>query len=559
MRRCPFLLAAVGSSLVLSVVAGPAAVAGASPRHRVVPSSGSAADALSAALTAGRISPATYALERALSVFDVADVRARYGDVAKPAPAEVTLVLRDLRAAYDGLTAAERRLADALLARPTDGAHDPYGFGYSVPEVRPVCNRRACFHWVRRTPDAPARADKNDNGRPDFVDRVIATLNHVWRTEVGRFAFRKPKSDATSRDHGPNGKIDIYLADIGAAGYYGYCASDDPHDFGGSYRYWDASAYCVLDNDFSRRQFGGGAHGVAALRVTLAHEFFHAIQFAYDYFEDRWFMESTATWMEDEVYDGVDDNRQYLADSPITDPQRPLDHNGTRFGVYGDWIFFRFLSEFLGSAADHDIAVVRRSWQLADGSRRGPDEYSLRAVADAIEDEGEAFGPTFAAFGARNAVARDWYEEGTSNHYPPPPFRSVTSFGALDQDAHTYAMNHLTNRYVRFTPDPALGASAKLVLHLELPDVARGSAATYVVVPIDGDPNYGSVDLDVHGDHGVQVPFDPSTTREVDLVLTNASTRTRCWQSARSPYSCYGDPRDDGLNFMYTATVADGP
>ena len=53
-----------------------------------------------------------------------------------------------------------------------------------------------------------------------------------------------------------------------------------------------------------------------SLRVTAAHEFFHAIQFAYDVNEDIWFMEGTATWVEDEVYDSINDNYQFLAVQP---------------------------------------------------------------------------------------------------------------------------------------------------------------------------------------------------------------------------------------------------
>jgi hypothetical protein len=40
---------------------------------------------------------------------------------------------------------------------------------------------------------------------------------------------------------------------------------------------------------------------VRPLKVTAAHEFFHAVQFAYDIGEDGWLMESTATWMEEHV------------------------------------------------------------------------------------------------------------------------------------------------------------------------------------------------------------------------------------------------------------------
>ena len=51
------------------------------------------------------------------------------------------------------------------------------------------------------------------------------------------------------------------------------------------YRYFDFSAYCVLDNDFSAAEFGY-PDPTLPLRVTAAHEFFHAIQFAYDLYED---------------------------------------------------------------------------------------------------------------------------------------------------------------------------------------------------------------------------------------------------------------------------------
>ena len=69
------------------------------------------------------------------------------------------------------------------------------------------------------------------------------------------------------------------------------------------------SAYCVVDNNFTAAQFFQGTYApLENLQVTAAHEFFHAVQFAYDAVDDQWFMESTATWMEDEIYDDVNDN-----------------------------------------------------------------------------------------------------------------------------------------------------------------------------------------------------------------------------------------------------------
>jgi len=249
-------LVVITCSLLVVLIAQPVAASGgptvapsrAAGRGRVAP----VHDALARAVATGRIDHATYVLERARSLFDLAGVRSRFGDVASPAPGDVTLDLRDLRLVEDRLTPSQRRTAAALLARPTDGAADAFGNGYTVPEATPVCGANACFHWVASTVDAPNPTDANATGVPDWVETVESAFDTVWSTEITTDGFRAPKSDATSTDHGPDGRLDVYLADIGDQGYYGYCASDDPADFGGTYAYFDASAFCVIDNEIGR-------------------------------------------------------------------------------------------------------------------------------------------------------------------------------------------------------------------------------------------------------------------------------------------------------------------
>jgi hypothetical protein len=77
------------------------------------------------------------------------------------------------------------------------------------------------------------------------------------------------------------------------------------------------TSYLELNTDYERDFFY--TKGIDALRVTAAHEFNHAIQLGYnvwfDQFEnltDRFFMEMTSTWMEDYVYDEINDYIQYL-------------------------------------------------------------------------------------------------------------------------------------------------------------------------------------------------------------------------------------------------------
>ena len=118
-------------------------------------------------------------------------------------------------------------------------------------------------------------------------------------------------------------------------GLYGYCAPEGS----GSAR--DRKAYCVLDDDYT----GFPRTQLENVQVTAAHEYFHAVQYAYDATEASWFMEATATWAEDEVYDAVNDNVQYLRAGQLGRPDLPLDRSYTNGNHYGNWIFFRYLTE----------------------------------------------------------------------------------------------------------------------------------------------------------------------------------------------------------------------
>ena len=139
-----------------------------------------------------------------------------------------------------------------------------------------------------------------------------------------------------------------------------------------------ASSYCVLDDDFSRRQFG--ARPIDSLRVTAAHEFFHALQFGYDFREDPWLLESTATWIEESFADPVDDNRRYLRFGTVRRPGVPLDDfSNDRYAQYGDWAWWEFLTDRYGEG------VVRAVWRRADTVRDAPDLFSVAALGAVLD------------------------------------------------------------------------------------------------------------------------------------------------------------------------------
>jgi hypothetical protein len=537
------LVAALAATLALT---GAARAAPAARAPALVPI---ASDGLSRALARGAITEAQYALARARALFHPAAVAARYGTLARPDPRDATLVLRDLAVRAGELSPAERALARRILARPDDGSAGPFGPGYSVPS-REDCTPNVCVHWVDSTADAPAPADSDADTIPDYVELTETVMEEVWSKEVVQYGYRAPKSDLSSTDHGPDARIDVYLADVGDASLYGYCTTDDPA-LVPSYQYGDASAYCVLDNDFSPTQFPGPTTQTAALEVTAAHEFFHAVQFAYDIYEDAWLMEGTAVWMEDEVYDAVDDNYQYLRTSALRRPSVPLDLGVRDFSnplagfQYGAFVFWRFLEETFATPE-----VIRRVWELADDTPGAADEYSLQAVESMLEEQGTSLGAAFALFGAVNVSPGSYYAEGAA--YPTPPAARLASLTATRTTASgTVRLDHLTTWYAVLRPGASLRKNARLRVELDLPPRARGAEASLVVLARSGAPRLIRIPLDQGGRATRTVAFGRAKVASVVLVLTNASGRLDCWHD--SDLSCHGTPLDDRLPYSYAA------
>jgi hypothetical protein len=502
-------------------------------------------DALTGALEGGDISTARYALERARSLFTPRVIARRYGDLADLDPRQATLILRDLALRADQLAPEARRQAHTLLSRPTDGFADPDGAGYSAPQAaQTFCTTNVCAHWVTTTTDAPPLTDSDGDGSADWAQTTATDFQHVWDTEVGGYGYRAPKSDLFSTNDGGDPRLDVYLADLGADNLYGYCTTDDPAALTAT-RFFDVSAYCVVDNDFASTQFPTSTPR-NNLRVTAAHEFFHAVQFAYDAAEDLWLMEGSAAWIEDEVYDDVNDNLQYLPGGPLTHPHRSLDG-----GLYEPWIFFRFLAEYFGTATTDRPVVVRQVWERADSAPGGPDAYSLQALAQVTAARGTPLREAFADFGWTGPLARSVYAEGSV--YPRAPMTSTFTLtsAAPSSGARALTLNHLANRHIAFNPGASLPTQRRLKVTVNGPDRARGTEATLVVLDRDGDVHPLPVAIDAAGNGTRTVSFNRATIARVYLTLTNASTRYACWYG--TGLACMGIPTDDGQRFTYSA------
>jgi hypothetical protein len=491
--------------------------------------SAAAEDGLTRALRTGQITDAEYALERAESLFGLGAVRARYGTVARPDPHEATLIMRDLAARLSKLPVEGRARASDLLARPAAHARS--------------CGEGLCIQWAETGADAPPGADGDPATVPAWVDRTKAVLENVWGHEVGRLGYRAPLSDVASVVNGGDGKLDVYLADIGGEGLYGYCATDDPEArvLGGSQKR-QVSVYCVVDDDFDPAQFPE-ASGERALEVTAAHEFFHAVQFGYDWLEDLWFMEGTAAWVEDEVYDDVNENVLYLwKASVLRHPSVPLDFAASGF-QYGSWIFWRYLSERFGAG------IVRDSWERTVGR----EAYSLRAATVALAAKGASFRSAFGGFAAANRIPSRRYVEGAAYPIAPAAETSILSRARPGTGWRHGYIRHLSSVYVSFRPDKTVARRSTLRVALDAPPLGTGTEARALVFMASGAVKVARPALNRRGDGVFTTAFGRGLVRRVDLVLTNASTSFNCWWD--TAFSCGGLPVDDRRLWRFRAHV----
>lgn len=421
---------------------------------------------------------------------------------------DMTLLLRDLRAALPDLTGEDKRSAEAFLARPTD----PGGDGVICQGCKPVVLNgtiatSATEHFLVHYQTDPPFLGRNQVTTPQQLATTKDVLEKVWDEEIGKLGFRKPVGDQNEPSAGsasnPDGKIDVYLADIGDDGIYGYVTSDTDSA--------QPAPYVVLDNDFT--EFASGPQ--YSLKVTVAHEFFHAIQFAYDATESAWFTEGTAVWMEDIVYPTINDYLQYLQFSQIA---RPLQSANTTGGLerYGAVSFWKYLTEGFSSNS-----LIRSIWTAADLPRK---KNGITATMDVLKARGHSWVPAFARYGIWATLPAGTYgDRAKMLPYLGYWAKTTLSRTAGDTGARKVSINHLATASLYVAPSSTLPTQAKLQITVNAPDTAQATAARVQVRLKSGKVVYYTVPLTTTGNGQKTVSFNRTSVGGVVVTMTNAS------------------------------------
>ncbi len=299
-----------------------------------------------------------------------------------------TDILVEVRQSWDLFNAQDQAYLKNILARPTRS------FSYNSPGGQfKIWYNTTSTHAVPTADTAPA------NGIPDYVEWIAAYCDSSYRAEVTNLGHLPPPSDGSA---GGDSRYDIYTEEMG---YYGYTQPET----GGPNPWNDASSYISVHRNFigfpANDDPDGDVKGAA--KVTCAHEYYHAVQFAYDVGENVWFMEAAATWMEDYVYDPVNDNYNYCSDW-FSNPDWSL-HSTSSLHLYAAFIWPVYLVQTNGAA------IMPQIWNQLITT------VPYTAFTTVLATYGKTLNPEYARFSAWNFITstRDdglHFEEGS--RYP---------------------------------------------------------------------------------------------------------------------------------------------
>ena len=293
-------------------------------------------------------------------------------------------------------------------------------------------------HYDTEGRHAVPPTDDDSNGIPDYIDLAATVLDSTWILEVEQLGYKPPPSD---KGLGGGDEYDIYIVELSGSAY-GFTHPDALAA--------TTSSYIRIDNNFTDQRYQK-THGLDALRVTIAHEFHHAIQFGY-YAPGagNWWQESTSTWMEEVAYPHINDYLQYLIHF-LGEPQRALNSGlPGKNHTYGSAIFSLFLDQRYGRELNRLI------WEEV-GQRKSVNLDHFDHVIRQVEPGG--LGVVMGEFAVWNYFTNNRYRDpyyAEGNLYPTVPTRDI----AVDAEAvvrDTSRVDATGSVYLRLTPQLRAG------------------------------------------------------------------------------------------------------
>jgi len=336
----------------------------------------------------GQLSYEQYLVYSALTMFEPDQLPQTYQAITSDLPIKTgTFIIQEIRANWNQLSPGSQSLLSPYFSRP------------DLPNSILSPGGKFRIHYTTTGTNKVSSEDEDKNGIPDYVELAAQCFDHSHSIIVDSLGYNSPPPDSSG-----NGKeYDVYLINLGRT--YGSTWFPDPVP-GKKNGLW---SYIEVDNDF----LGFPTLPLQALMVTCAHEYFHAVHVGYHYRdEDVFFMEMCSTWMEDFIYDQVNDYLNYIKDffNYINYPF----YLSNGWFEYGSCLWIHMVTKKYGAE------VIREVWELI------PEQTAFKAIQNVLKQYDTNFQRELASFGLWNyftgsrANVVDYYEEG--DLYPEVKF-----------------------------------------------------------------------------------------------------------------------------------------
>lgn len=296
------------------------------------------------------------------------------------------------------------------------------------------------IHYDTQGEHAVDLSDKNLNNIPDYVDSIAYYAEYVFDKQVMEMGFISPFGDSL---RGGTDAFDIYLFEIGDGATNPDNSS--PEDWGGIYgytvgelpllppkKYSRYTSYMVIDNNFSPKDSirfpeekpvqAFKTFGITGAKITLAHEFFHAIQFRYGMDEQysAGFSEMCSVMMENLVFPESRDYLQYVR-SFFKKPDlynfiNPSPENGYRFCLYPIML-----------EKEYGVSIIRNIWEMMSNGNvtYKSIDSSLTLLGSSLEESWKLFLKYLYHTGYRTI---DGMSFNHSNEMPVFPFQTTRNY-----------------------------------------------------------------------------------------------------------------------------------
>ena len=259
---------------------------------------------------------------------------------------------------------------------------------------------RPAFEFSISSSRYPLVVHAMNSTKLEYATRILAYADKSWEEIVEHLGFRTPRPDEIGGDQqrgDVDPRIDIYIRDdlmAGVGGYTGFSGFDDktPET--------DAVGYLVIADLLTD----------VYIRGVVAHEFFHLSQMAYDWFEHPGFMEATAVWVTDHVFDDENFYSRYYAYYNKT-PSQGIDHISLADPYqYGAGMWYQYFDEKFGQG---NGSAIRKLWEgtVQTEMNNEPDFFdvmrSMVGGGDNLKNEFADFGASRLFVGSRAGSRAD--------------------------------------------------------------------------------------------------------------------------------------------------------